>query len=95
MSARPQPARTAGLFDIRNIIGALLGLYGAVLVVAGVVGTSATEIHKSAGINANLWAGIAMLLAAAFFGAWARLRPTVVETQETEVDDAPASPGER
>jgi drug/metabolite transporter (DMT)-like permease len=82
------------LFDIRNIIGALLGLYGAILVVTGVVGTSTAEVHKAAGINANLWAGVALLLAAAFFGVWARLRPTVVETQEVESDDAPTSPRE-
>jgi drug/metabolite transporter (DMT)-like permease len=94
MSAR-QPSRTAGLFDIRYIIGALLGLYGAVLVVTGVVGTSTAEVDKSAGVNANLWAGIAMLLAAAFFGVWAWLRPTVVATEEAEVDDGPVPPGER
>ena len=31
-------SRKAGAFDIRNIIGALMGLYGVILVLAGLLG---------------------------------------------------------
>jgi hypothetical protein len=34
-----------------------------------------SEIQKSAGVNINLWAGIGMLVTAAGFVLWARLRP--------------------
>ena len=70
--------RRAGAFDIRNIIGALLGLYGAVLVVTGLVATDDGAIEKAGGVNLNLWTGVGLLVAAAMFGLWARLRPVVV-----------------
>ena len=84
MNEQHRPARTAGIFDIRNIIGTLIGLYGAVLLVTGLVGTSAEEVDRSAGVNANLWSGIVMLVVGAFFVAWAKLRPTVVDDVEED-----------
>ena len=50
---------TAGAFDIRNFIGALLGLYGLILLVMGIFGDQA--LQKTGGVNANLWAGIVLL----------------------------------
>lgn len=67
---------TAGAFDIRNIIGALIGIYGVILTLMGIFGDPETE--KTGGWNANLWAGIAMLVVGAVFLAWARLRPVIV-----------------
>ena len=84
MSEHQHHRHTAGWFDIRRIIGALLGIYGAVLLVTGLVGTSSAEVHRSAGVNANLWSGIALLLAAVFFLVWAHLRPTVVHHPDRE-----------
>jgi glucose uptake protein GlcU len=96
MTDRARPSRTAGIFDIRNIIGTLIGVYGVVLVIAGLVGTSAADKHKAAGVNANLWAGIVMLLVAAFFLVWAQLRPTVVDDVDRDAGlDAPAAPEDR
>ena len=46
------------------------------LVVAGIVG-SHTVKHKAAGINIDLWAGIAMVIFAIIMIAWALLRPVV------------------
>ena len=66
----------AGAFDIRNIIGALMGVYGVILVLAGIFGDKALE--KTGGVNANLWTGLALLALAAVFIGWARLRPIVV-----------------
>ena len=70
--------KTAGLFDIRAIIGMLLGIYGVVLVIAGLTG-SESQLAKTDGFNLNLWTGVGLLVAAAVFGIWTKLRPTVVE----------------
>jgi predicted small integral membrane protein len=73
------PARhSAGLFDVRNIIGLLLLIYGVVLLVMGLVATSDAELAKAGGINANLWSGIVMAVIGALFIFWAIVRPTVV-----------------
>jgi hypothetical protein len=66
-------AHKAGALDIRNVIGALLGVYGVILIVLGLVGDTAPE--KTGDVNANLWAGLVMLAVGAAFVAWARLRP--------------------
>lgn len=63
----------AGAFDIRNFIGTLLGLYGLVLTVMGLVGDR--ELGKTGGINANLWAGIGLLVVTLAFVTWARRNP--------------------
>jgi hypothetical protein len=66
------------LFDIRTIIGALLGSYGAVLVITSLVQDSATQEAKTGGIDVNLWAGLGMLGVAVVFIGWALLRPVQV-----------------
>lgn len=76
---------TAGLFDIRNIIGALLGIYGVVLLLDGIFGTSAAEKAKAGG-NADLWVGIGLVIVAVLLLAWAKVRPTVVDEAELEKD---------
>jgi hypothetical protein len=77
-----QAARAANRFDIRRIIGGLFVLYGVILVITGLVG-SHTVKTKAAGINIDLWVGVAMLVFAALMIAWALLRPTVPEPEET------------
>ncbi|GAA1607968.1 hypothetical protein GCM10009804_74870 [Kribbella hippodromi] len=73
--------KKAGAFDIRVVIAALVGIYGVVLTVLGIV-EKQPEIDKAAGININLWGGLAMLVFAALFVLWARLRPIAVPTEE-------------
>ncbi len=63
------------LFDIRTIVGSLLGCYGVVLVVTGVVHDTAAGRVRTGGWNINLWAGIGMLVVAAAFVLWGILRP--------------------
>jgi hypothetical protein len=75
-------AKIANRFDIRRIIGGLFLVYGVVLVVTGIAGSHAVK-HKAAGININLWTGLAMLIVAGLMIAWALLRPTVPEPEET------------
>ncbi len=64
------------LFDLRTVIAVLFGVYGIVLTVMGLF-TGEAELAKAGGININLWSGIGMILAAAFFLVWVRLRPLV------------------
>ncbi|WP_280298706.1 hypothetical protein [Nocardia neocaledoniensis] len=69
------------LFDIRTIIGALLGCYGVVLVITSLVQDSAEQAAKTGGIDVNLWAGLGMLGVAVVFIGWAALRPVQVPTR--------------
>ena len=77
--------RSPGALDIRNFIGTLLGLYGIILTAMGLFGD--TELQKTGGINANLWAGIFLLIVSAIFLGWARIRPVHV-LHHTEHDGA-------
>jgi hypothetical protein len=69
----------AGAFDIRAVVGALIGFYGVVLIIVGLVGDSTRELAKTGGVHANLWAGIVMAVCAAVLLAWSRLRPVIVQ----------------
>ena len=80
----------AGVFDIRNIIGALLGLYGVILTLAGLLGEH--EPEKTGGVNANLWTGLALVAVSLAFIAWARLKPIVVPEDVEKPDDDPTRP---
>lgn len=68
--------KTAGAFDIRNVIGALLALYGVILLLTAALRTSSPRgTHNSD----NWWGGAALLVVGLVFLAWAKLRPVVVE----------------
>ncbi len=77
----------AGAFDMRNFIAGLIGIYGIVLVIYGIIGSSETQLKKTGHVNINLWAGIGMVLVAVFFAVWARLRPVIVAEDPEAVDD--------
>lgn len=79
---RPDRRHSAGALDIRNIIGGLLATYGVILVVVGLFGDAETD--KTGGVNANLWAGLGLLVVGGVFLTWARLRPLMVP--ETPAD---------
>ena len=87
------PRKTAGAFDIRNIIGALLGIYAVALLLAGIFGDTASE--KTGGVNANLWTGLGLAVAALAFLTWARVRPIVVPDDVERADDDPTRPSPR
>jgi hypothetical protein len=73
--------RRAGAFDIRTFIALLIGIYGVVLVVTGLIGTSEDDLDRAGGLNINLWAGFGMVVVAVLFQAWAKLRPVRVPEQ--------------
>jgi hypothetical protein len=80
--AEQQEKKKAGAFDIRVVIAILIGIYGLVLTILGIIADPA-EVDKADGININLWGGIAMLVFAAVFVLWAWLRPIVVPAEKT------------
>ncbi|GMA40925.1 hypothetical protein [Mobilicoccus caccae] len=86
MSTSAPTAHTAGIFDIRSIIGLLLAIYGVILVAMGMFADPALE--KTGGVNANLIAGIALLVTGGIFLVWVKVRPIVV-------DETATSEGER
>ena len=83
--------KTSGVLDIRNIIGALLTIYGVILLVLGLFGSSdpASPDAPAGGgdINANLWAGVALLAVGLGFIAWWRIKPAVVSDDVGRSDD--------
>lgn len=66
------------LFDLRYLIGGLMGAYGIVLIIVGLLDSKA-EIDKAAGIRINLWMGLGMLALGLLFLLWARTRPLKIE----------------
>ncbi len=89
-SATSESPHRAGAFDVRNFIGALLGLYGVILLVTGLFFTSDADRAKADGVNVNLWAGIGLVLVSAFFLTWARLKPVIVPAHVEDDDRPPA-----
>ncbi len=74
-----------GLFDIRLVIGGLIGAYGVILTLLGLFNASDAELARGDGVNINLWAGLGMIVFAVVLAVWARLRPVIVP------DDIPAN----
>lgn len=83
-------SRMSRLFDLRYVIAGLLGLYGIVLLVRGLVDGD-DEIAKAAGLAINLWTGLGMLVVAVLFGVWALLRPLGIEVG-ADADDLTTTP---
>ncbi len=68
---------TAGAFDIRNFIGALLGLYGLILTLAGDLRRQGATTRPAASTPTSRPAS-SCSSSSAFFIAWARIKPIVV-----------------
>ena len=81
MSTASTTKQTAGAFDIRNIIGLVIGIFGLILLIVGLFFSPGDELAKSGGIRANLIAGIVMLVVDAVFFGWSRLRPIVLPAE--------------
>lgn len=78
MTDKTEPRSAAGsLFDLRTVIAVLFGVYGVILTLLGLFGDDPEQLAKSGGVDINLWTGIGMLVVAAIFVTWQRLRPTI------------------
>jgi hypothetical protein len=86
----PDKKRFEMLFDVRTIIAVLFGVYGAVCLIWGLAFNGSTDKARSGNINVNLWTGLAMLVFAAAFLAWALWRPL-----EDEVPADVEKPGQQ
>ena len=75
--------RAANLFDLRRIIGGVFVAWGVLLTILG-LSESDAEIQKAAGVNINLWAGLAMLVFGGLMLLWAFMRPLGEELREAE-----------
>jgi uncharacterized membrane protein len=75
---------TAGAYDVRVFIAGLIGFYGVVLVIMGLVGSSGDDDVKTGDVNANLWAGIVMVVVGIAFALWTWWRPVVVDPRAVE-----------
>ena len=75
--------KASSLLDLRRIIGGLLGVYGLILLGAGLFGSEADK-EKAAGVNINLWVALALIAASVLFIVWSATRPLV---DEFEPDD--------
>ena len=92
------PSRLTQLFDIRNVIGALMAIYGVILTIAGFApgllrerdkGASNNPVDLYFGTEANWWVGLALIGVAAVFFVWAALRPVRAEETPTTAADSP------
>jgi hypothetical protein len=77
--------KTAGALDIRNVIGALLGIYGLILL--GMAAFAPLHEDRTGGIDANLWIGIILVVVSVVFLVWARLRPVVVKERPDSAEE--------
>jgi hypothetical protein len=78
---------SAGALDVRVIIGGLLGVFGIVLLITGLVnGTGSGKPPHADPDHLNLYVGIGLLVAALFFIGWSRLRPLLVPVEEGTVE---------
>ena len=73
--------RKAGAFDLRNVIGALFGLYGVILLLAYFLVDPGVDASTGEAKEAvyNLWSGVGLVVAALIFFGWAKLNPIVVK----------------
>jgi len=79
--------RAANLFDLRRMIGGLFLVYGVILTILGLTDSQA-EIDKAAGVNVNLYTGLAMIAVAIIFLVWAFTRPLSKQLEEAERERA-------
>ncbi|SFA91359.1 hypothetical protein SAMN05216266_102157 [Amycolatopsis marina] len=91
MATDSESTKRAGAFDIRMVIALLIGVYGLVITILGIGFTTEAELAKADGLNINLWAGLGMLLFAASFVAWVKIRPLRVPAEDGDQEPTPRS----
>lgn len=79
----------AGAFDIRNVIGALIGIYGAALIFAFLVLDPGINVDTGLPKNSayNLYVGIGLLVVCAGFLLWAKMKPVAIDEPHEAASD--------
>jgi hypothetical protein len=75
--------RAANLFDLRRVIGGLFVVYGLLLAILGLFDSDA-DIDRAAGVNINLYGGLAMLAFGLLMLVWAFTRPLGDELTDSD-----------
>ena len=79
-------------FDLRNIIGLVLLVYGVICVIMGLLHGSSDRAQAS-GISINLWTGVPLIVLGALFFLWNRRSPRPVEDLVKTGDEASLAEG--
>ncbi|WP_293818020.1 hypothetical protein [uncultured Corynebacterium sp.] len=94
-ASKPKRSHMAGAFDIRNVIGSLMGLYGVVLLISYFLLDPGMDVTTGEPKNEtyNLVCGLAMVVVAAVFFLWTKLDPIKIDepVEPGEPADSPAS----
>ena len=77
--------KVAGAFDVRIVVGSLMGIYAVILLLMAFFGDE--EGDKTGDVNANLWAGLGLVVISVVFLVWARWRPIVVVPPDEDARD--------
>ena len=94
MADNEKTKHTAGAFDIRTFIAALMGIYGVVLVLVGLFGGDTTTDGSKVAGNPNLYVGIGLVIFAGLMQGWAVWRPTVVDERQLAAEKQDGQPPE-
>ncbi|EPD26157.1 hypothetical protein HMPREF9237_01432 [Actinotignum schaalii FB123-CNA-2] len=82
------------LFDLRTWIAIMFGVFGTMLAGYGLFFVTEEDLAKAAGINLNLWTGLAMILVALFFAGRSAAAPQVLsEALGSRLPDEDGQPG--
>jgi hypothetical protein len=83
--------RQARMLDLRIYISALFLIFGTTVTVLG-ISPSQAQLERAAGVNINLWAGLAMLGLALAMGTWAFVSPPELPDTDATDPDLPNLP---
>ena len=87
------------LFDLRTWIAIMFSVFGTMLAGYGLFFVTEEDLAKAAGINLNLWTGLAMIIVALFFAGRSAAAPQVLSEalgsrlSDEDAQDGPAQPG--
>ncbi|NQU38072.1 MAG: hypothetical protein HQ526_10830 [Actinobacteria bacterium] len=83
--------RQARMLDLRIYISAMFFIFGTTVTVMG-ISPSEAQLERAAGVNINLWAGLAMLGLSAVMGVWAFVSPPELPAADSSDPDMPDLP---
>lgn len=86
--APPMTMTQARMLDLRTYICGLFAIFGITVTIAGIF-ADPVQLQKAAGMNINLFAGIAMLVLSVVMGVWAILVPPDISTTSDDLTEPP------